>query len=74
MEVTRKEAAQLLLAADDILILCHRNPDGDTMGCAHALRHGLRSLGKRARIRCSDPFPARYSFLWEGEAEQDFAP
>lgn len=74
MEVTRKEAAQLLLAADDILILCHRNPDGDTMGCAHALRHGLRSLGKRARIRCSDPFPARYAFLWEGEAEQDFAP
>ena len=30
-------AAAALQAADDILILTHRRPDGDTAGCAGAL-------------------------------------
>ena len=41
-------AAQTLLAADNILILSHRRPDGDTTGCAGALCRGLRQLGKTA--------------------------
>ena len=28
-----QQMAQRLLAADNILILCHKNPDGDTIGC-----------------------------------------
>jgi nanoRNase/pAp phosphatase (c-di-AMP/oligoRNAs hydrolase) len=32
-EVTTQEAADLLSAADRILILCHMKPDGDTFGC-----------------------------------------
>ena len=39
------QAAQALLAADDILILTHCRPDGDTTGCAGALCRGLRQLG-----------------------------
>ena len=74
MDVTRQEAARLLLAAEDVLILCHRNPDGDTTGSAHALRLALRSLGKRARVQCSDPFPNRYSFLWQEVEAEDFEP
>ena len=29
--LTRKQAAQMLTALDRVLILCHRNPDGDTL-------------------------------------------
>ena len=36
------EAAAALQAHDDILILTHRRPDGDTAGCAGALCRGLR--------------------------------
>ena len=44
------EGAAALQAHDDILILTHRRPDGDTAGCAGALCRGLRQIGKRAYI------------------------
>ena len=52
-----------LLGADDILILCHKNPDGDTIGSGAALCLALQRLGKTAAVLCSDPIPAMYAFL-----------
>ena len=52
-EVTTAQAAQMLREADDILILTHQYPDGDTLGCAFAMCRGLLSMGKRARVVCS---------------------
>lgn len=48
--MTAKEAAALLRRQDNILILTHRRPDGDTIGCAAALCAALRQLGKRAYL------------------------
>jgi len=45
-----QQAAALLRQQDQILILTHRRPDGDTIGCAAALCHSLRQLGKCAHI------------------------
>ena len=53
------EAISRLLRADNILLLCHKNPDGDTVGSAMALCHVLKSLGKTAAILCADPIPSR---------------
>lgn len=55
--ITVKEAAELLIAQDNLTILCHRSPDGDTMGSGCALYHGLRQLGKGVRLLCADPVP-----------------
>jgi phosphoesterase RecJ-like protein len=44
------ETAALLRARDDILILTHRRPDGDTIGCAAGLCAALRQAGKRAWV------------------------
>ena len=52
-----------LRGADDILILCHKNPDGDTIGCAGALYLALKALGKNAAILCSDPIPKMYDYM-----------
>lgn len=71
--VSVAEAAQLLREQDDILILCHKSPDGDTLGSGYGLLHGLHSLGKRARVECSDPIAERYSYLFPEEV-QDFEP
>ena len=46
--MTTKEAAALLRTHDHILILTHRRPDGDTVGCGAALCVALRQLGKTA--------------------------
>lgn len=50
MTVDVAGAAAALQGADDILILSHRRPDGDTTGCAGALCRALRQLGKTAFI------------------------
>ena len=57
------ETAARLLAAEDILIICHKNPDGDTVGSAGALLHALLGLRKRAQIVCASEIPARYSYM-----------
>ena len=55
------EAAAALQAHDDILILTHRRPDGDTAGCAGALCRGLRQIGKRAYILENPEITRRYA-------------
>lgn len=45
-----KETAALLQSFDNVLILTHVRPDGDTVGCAAALCAALRSLGKTAYL------------------------
>ncbi|MFV0413833.1 MAG: DHH family phosphoesterase [Oscillospiraceae bacterium] len=54
---------QRLLKAENILILCHKNPDGDTLGSAGALHWALKALGKTSAVFCSDPIHERYSIM-----------
>ena len=48
--LTVEQTAALLRTFDNILILTHVRPDGDTVGCAAALCAGLRALGKTAYL------------------------
>ena len=48
--MTISEAADLLRAQDNLLLLTHVRPDGDTMGSASALCHALRQAGKTAYL------------------------
>ena len=48
--MTYTEAAAWLKEHDRYLILTHKRPYGDTIGCAAALCRGLRGLGKTAHI------------------------
>ena len=61
MIVSVAEAAAALQAHDDILILTHRRPDGDTAGCAGALCRGLRQIGKRAYFLENPEITKRYA-------------
>ena len=47
-ELKYGKCAQVLAQQDCILILTHRNPDGDTVGSAAALCSALRRAGKKA--------------------------
>ena len=70
-----QQMAQRLKSANNILILCHKNPDGDTVGCGSALYYALKALDKNAAVLCSDTIPARYAFtnahLFKGEFEPE---
>ncbi len=63
-----------LMRADNILILCHKNPDGDTLGSAGALFWGLKNLGKTVAVLCNDPIHARYDYMEMDLFYQQFEP
>lgn len=58
--MTSKEAAALISNWDNVLIITHRRPDGDTVGSAAALCAGLRCLGKTAYILENPDATSRY--------------
>lgn len=72
--LTVQETAALLRTFDNVLILTHVRPDGDTVGCAASLCAALRALGKTAYLLPNDgltdttaPYFAPYA------APEDFA-
>lgn len=48
--MTAQEAAALLETKDNILVLCHKQPDGDTVGSAAGLCRALLHKGKTAHV------------------------
>lgn len=66
-------AVSELKNADNVLILTHRNPDGDTLGSGFALLRALRKLGKKAKLLNADPINEKYAHLYEGTREEDFS-
>lgn len=64
--------AELLKEKDNIEILTHHYPDGDTLGSAYALCLMLQSLGKNARVITSGTVARKYDFLRKGVVEQSF--
>ena len=70
-----EEAAALLREKDRILLVTHRNPDGDTMGSAAALCSGLRRLGKTAWLYPNPQVIAKLlPFVAPFYAPEDFVP
>lgn len=72
MRIEFEQAVNELKNADDILILCHRNPDGDTLGSGFALLRALKAIGKRAKLSCDDKIPEKFSYLYSNISEDDF--
>ena len=73
--VTTREAAALLRRQDNVLILTHRRPDGDTVGCAAALCLALRHLGKTAWLLDNPDITATNGVYVQGLwAPENFTP
>ena len=53
-------AVEFIRAHDSFLLICHDNPDGDTLGSALGLSFALKQLGKDSRVICGDPVPQKY--------------
>ena len=70
-----REAAALLLRQNDILILTHKRPDGDTIGCAVGLCQALREQGKRAWVLPNEDATTLFTPYLEGYlAPEDIQP
>lgn len=74
MCITVKEAAAMLAAADNIVILTHHFPDGDTLGSGFALCRALQNMGKAARVLCHDSIPEKYEYMTAPVPQPAFEP
>ncbi|MFA6428573.1 MAG: DHH family phosphoesterase [Candidatus Buchananbacteria bacterium] len=62
-KLTANRLRQVLLAAQQIVLVCHRNPDADTLGSALALWWWLKNQGITSHVFCLDPIPEFLNFL-----------
>lgn len=60
---TIEQLANWIAGRQEIALVCHVSPDGDTLGSALALWRALLSLGKKAQVFCASSIPEMYSFL-----------
>lgn len=58
-----KDMAEKLRTARSVVLSTHRRCDGDGLGAQLALYHGLRKIGKQARMINVDRPPKKYAFL-----------
>ena len=74
-QLTCAQAADLLLGWDNLLILTHVRPDGDTVGCAAGLCRALREQGKTAYVLPDPGTSGMFTDYLEGLlAPTDFTP
>ena len=70
-----RDAARILQERDNILLLTHKNPDGDTIGAATALCSALRRRGKTAWLYPNRQVSAKLAHWCERYfAPADFQP
>jgi len=73
--LTAYETAEWLKEHDNYLILTHRRPDGDTVGCAGGLAQGLREQGKTAYVFTNPEITPRYlRFMEDHIAPEGYEP
>jgi len=58
-----KEAIKTIKESDSILIMAHKNPDGDAIGSVLGLGIALEVLGKKVTRFSQDPVPKVFDFL-----------
>lgn len=63
LNLTMKETAAKLKAAEKILVTAHIHPDGDAIGSTLSMWLALRQLGKSAQIYLDDVIPSNLLFL-----------
>lgn len=60
------KTTDMLRQMDNVLIITHKRPDGDAIGCGAALCHCLRKLGKTAWVLENPDITERYVQYFDG--------
>ena len=63
MTAEASEIRRLVDSSNRVLVLSHKDADGDTLGSALAMSHVLLGMGKTVSLRVPPPVPSTYAFL-----------
>ena len=73
--MNQSQIAEVLKTKDNILIVSHRNPDGDTLGSSAALCRALRLMGKEAYMYPNPDITEKYiPFIEDYLGSPDYCP
>lgn len=67
VNITLEEICDFFRRGNSFALICHKHPDGDTLGSALALKRVLTYMGKKAELLCSDAPSSNLMFLFDGE-------
>ncbi len=59
----KQQASELIRQSADILVVSHKNPDGDSLGSAVALKLALEKMGKKVTVAVPDEPAKIFTFL-----------
>lgn len=65
-ELTLKEVCDIVKVPRRTLVLCHKNPDPDTLGSAFGLKHILEYFGSAVDVACGEHPSKRFDFITGG--------
>ncbi|MCX6812479.1 MAG: DHH family phosphoesterase [Candidatus Berkelbacteria bacterium] len=74
MELSPKQQiAEAIRGVGNILLLTHKDPDGDAVGSIVAFALALKKLGKNVNAVCADPISNVFSFLPTSEVKNELS-
>lgn len=74
MRINVEQCAAMLKEQDNIMILTHAHPDGDTLGSGFALCRALMEIGKICAVINADEIPRKYDYLYNDIVPMSFKP
>lgn len=74
MRIDVQRCAELLKEHDNVVILTHAHPDGDTLGSGFALCRALMEIGKICAVVNADEIPKKYGYLFDDVVPIKFKP
>ena len=57
------EVAEMIKEAQRVLVVSHRDPDGDALGSSLGIMHFLREAGREVFVHSAGPIPEEYAFM-----------
>lgn len=72
MKIEFEQVIKNLKENNNILIITHANPDGDTVGSGFALSLALKKLGKRSYVINNDIYPEKFGYMTSLQDQKAF--
>lgn len=72
MRIDFEKVVQNLKANNNILIITHASPDGDTVGSGFGLSLALKKLGKRSYVINNDIYPEKFGYMTSLQDQKAF--
>lgn len=69
MKGSVESAVKFFNQNDNFSLICHTNPDGDTIGAAFGLYYALLQINKKANVILSNPLPSKYEYLYPAKTQ-----